>query len=138
MQKLTMNGFIEKVSDILMFRSGVEESPDGDFVPTHTAGSIVWGMILRSTLIVIISFTFLEFVQLREHIWLGLFLLWFGALYPGWKQFQVLNKRTKELLEETLCGSCRNYEPDSQLCKILDEHITKNYIPCEGLNWEPK
>ena len=133
-----MNGFLEKISDVLMFRSGIEEGSDGELVPTHTMGSIVWGMILRSSLIFIISFTFVEFAQMREHIWIALFLLWFGALYPGWKQIQVFNRKNRELLEDTLCGSCRNYEPDSQLCRIMDEHITRDYIPCEGLNWEPK
>jgi hypothetical protein len=133
-----MNGYFDKISDILMFRSGMEESPEGEYVPIQTTGSIIWGIILRSTLIFILSFVFLEFVQMREHIWIALFLLWFGAIYPGWKQFQVFNKQNKEILEDTLCGSCRNFDPTSQLCKIMDEHVTKNYIPCEGLNWEPK
>jgi hypothetical protein len=44
----------------------------------------------------------------------------------------------KKFTEDTLCGSCINFEPSSQLCKVLDEHVSVDFIPCEGLRWEPK
>ena len=44
-----------KVADYLMFREGTE-GLEGEVQPVVTTGSIVWGVILRSAIIIVISF----------------------------------------------------------------------------------
>jgi hypothetical protein len=129
---------LEKIIDILMFREGTEEEADGSLTPIITTGSIIWGALLRSSLIILIGFLFFDSFEMRQYLWILLFLLWFGAAFPAWHQYQTFEKRLKVVEEETLCGSCKHFDSSSQLCRIFDEHVTKNYIPCEGLNWEPK
>ncbi len=133
-----MNSFFEKASDLLMFREGTEEDIDGRPVPIITSGSIVWGILLRSAIIIMISFIIMAIFEYRPYLYFFFFIFWFAAAYPGWRQYQLFQERVKKVSEETLCGSCRHFEITSQLCKILDEHVTAEYIPCEGLSWEPR
>ncbi len=70
--------------------------------------------------------------------WITAFFVWLVALYPAYKQYTEYNNRIEDFLEDTLCGKCKHFEPSGQLCKLLDVHVTKNSVPCEGLSWEPK
>ncbi len=133
-----MNTFLEKISDALMFREGTEEEADGSLQPIITTGSIVWGILLRSLIVFILSFAIMIYLENRTYGYMFFFIFWFVAAYPGWRQYQLFQTRIKKVEESTLCGSCINFESSSQLCKIFDEHVTRNYIPCEGLNWEPR
>ncbi|MBI5324695.1 MAG: hypothetical protein HZB41_05400 [Ignavibacteriae bacterium] len=128
---------LDKVIDTFMFREGTEDEAEGNRQPTITTGSVVWGVILRTAIIMLLSLFLIEYFDLREYWWLLVFILWVGAAYPGWRQYQKFQNRIKSFREETLCGSCIHLDISSQLCKILDEHPTKDYIPCEGASWEP-
>ncbi len=125
----------EKISDLLLFRP--IEDDDGD-TPSMTTGSIVWGVLLRSAIIIVISFLLLDQLHLHEYWYIILFAVWFFAVYPGYQQYQKFNQKIEKMKESTLCGSCRHFDPSGQLCTILDEHVSSNYIPCEGESWEPK
>lgn len=129
---------IDKIFDALMFRMGSEEDEDGSKAPMITTGSIVWGVLLRTTISFILIGLLLDNLNLREHWYLVLFGIWAFAIYPAWRQWQIFQEKTKKFSEETLCGTCINFDETSQLCKIFDEHPTKIYIPCEGVQWEPK
>lgn len=132
-----MNQTLEKISDLFMFREGTEEE-DGKLQPVITTGSIVWGVLLRTAIVIAVSFFLMVYIENREYVFLLFFLLWFAAAYPGWRQYQIFQNRIKKVEESTLCGSCIHFDSSSQLCKIFDEHVSRDYIPCEGLNWEPK
>lgn len=127
-----------RLIDIFMFREGTEEDDMGIHQPVITTGSIVWGLILRASILMLICFFAVEYFRNAFFWWFSIFLIWFGAAYPAWRQYQIFRNRIAKIIEETLCGSCRNFFEDSQLCKIYDEHPTKDYIPCEGDSWEPK
>ncbi len=132
-----MKGNFDKLIDLFMFRMGTEEDEEGAQQPVITTGSIIWGMILRTAIIVVISFFVVSRYPSSNAVWMLLFALWLIAIYPGWQQFQNFKRKMDKFEEETLCGSCRHFDSSSQLCTIYDEHPTKDYIPCEGLNWEP-
>jgi hypothetical protein len=126
----------DKIIDVLMFREGTDDD-DGTHQPRITTGSVVWGILLRSFVLILISTLLLESLKFREYWFLILFLIWGIAIYPGWRQYKHFQEKMESFQEETLCGSCRNFDADSQLCKIYDEHVTKDYIPCQGESWEP-
>ncbi len=134
---MIMDKYIDKIADAFLFREGTQEDENGTLQPVVTVGSIVWGIILRASIIVLFSFFFIQFFRFHGYWWLALFIFWFAAIYPGWKQFQNFDKKIKDIEENTLCGKCKYFESSGQLCKIYDEHITKEYIPCDGLDWEP-
>jgi hypothetical protein len=126
---------VDKIVDVLMFREGADDDINNQ--PKITTGSVVWGVLSRSFILVIASFFVMEFLQFRQYWYIILFLIWAIAVYPGWRQYKHFQEKIEVIKDETLCGSCRNFEQTNQLCKIYDEHITKTYIPCEGNNWEP-
>jgi len=127
---------IEKLKNLFLFKEVTEEDSHNE--PVVTVGSIVWGMLLRSAIIIVVTMILMYYNGNNEMWYFSLFLIWLIALYPGWVQYQEYDNRIKKFTEDTLCGSCRNFNPDSQLCKLFDEHVGTNHIPCEGEAWEPK
>ncbi len=126
----------DKIVDLLMFRSQSDDNLSE--IPTVTQGSIIWGMILRASIIVVLSMLIIGYYKLYNYWWLSFFLLWLLAVYPAYRQYQQFSNRVKKVAESTLCGSCKYFETSGQLCSMYDEHVSTNYIPCEGENWEPK
>ncbi len=128
----------EKIKDLLLFREGTEEEDDYSRTPIVTLGSIFWGIMLRGLIVMLLMLFLIKFPSVRNNWSLLLFSLWFIAAYPAYRQYQLYYKRIEKFEEETLCGSCKNFDPGARLCTIYDEHISKDHIPCEGQNWEPK
>lgn len=124
------------IADVFMFKLHLEDEADG--TPIYTPGSITWGIMLRTLVIIIISIIIISAGDGGKVSLVFAILIWLLAIYPGFQQFQEYYKHLAVLTEETMCGSCRHFDPTSQLCKIYDEHITKDYLPCEGSNWELK
>lgn len=127
----------DKIIDLFMFR----ESSDIDnytSAPRVTFGSIVWGLILRTTIVIIAFFVLYNLFDMRQYWWISFFVIWLFVAFPAFRQYQSFNNRIDNLQEEILCGSCKYFNKYAQTCQIYDEHVNKNYIPCEGLNWEPK
>lgn len=122
----------KNIIDLFFFK----EKKDGK--PEVTTGAIIWGTLLRSFLILIISFFIIKKYFLYDYLIILIFILWFFVGFPAYKAYQNFNKEMENFSESTLCGSCRYFEKSAQLCKIYDQHPTKDIIPCEGLNWEPK
>lgn len=127
---------LEKLKHYLLFKDVSED--DNHSEPVVTFGSIVWGVLLRTAIVVVITMILMYEFGHSEMWYFSLFLIWLVALYPAWQQYQNYNKRMEKFEEDTLCGSCKHFSPDSQLCKLYDEHVTTTYIPCEGESWEPK
>lgn len=60
------------------------------------------------------------------------------AIYPAQIQYNHFKRTSKKLIEQTLCSSCRYFNPEGLHCMQLDEHVSEHYLPCEGEGWEPK
>ncbi|MFP4529357.1 MAG: hypothetical protein ACLFQX_12480 [Candidatus Kapaibacterium sp.] len=127
----------DKIIDAFMFREGSDEDSDTN-QPVVTTGSIVWGLLIRTAIIIIASMLLLDQFQWREYWWVVLFAIWLLAAWPAYRQYQKFSKRMENFESSTLCGSCRHFDPSSQLCTIYDEHVSTNHIPCGGDLWEPK
>ncbi len=127
---------LQKVVDLLMFRLPSDEDSHSR-EPQVTVGSIVWGILLRSIVLVLLVTLALESLALRQYWWMMLFIIWFAAAYPGWIQYKKYQERMDDFKESTLCGSCAHFDSGSQLCRLHDEHVSSDYIPCDGLDWEP-
>ncbi len=128
--------FIEKIIDILQFREGTIDDDYNE--PVVTIGSIIFGALLRAAIVILAIFFVVEYFDLRGFWYLTSFSVWLLAAFPAYRQYTAYNERMKNFEEETLCGKCKHFEPSGQFCRIYDEHVSKNYIPCEGLSFEPK
>jgi hypothetical protein len=107
----------------------------------NTIGSIVSWAIFRTALVMFIAMFVYEYVHRIDYVvWWSITLisLYAFVVHPIQIQYELYKKETKTVVTGTLCASCRHFEPTGVLCSILDEHVTENYVPCEGLSWEPK
>ena len=127
---------LNKIKDIFMFRQSSDED-DYSEEPNVNSGSIIWGILLRTAIIMVIIILLLENLNFRQYWWFMLFAIWIFAVYPGWSQWRKYHERIEKFSDETLCGSCTYFDKSSQLCKRYDQHVSKENIPCEGLDWEP-
>ncbi|MBX3042807.1 MAG: hypothetical protein KIT33_12900 [Candidatus Kapabacteria bacterium] len=127
----------DRILDYLMFREGGQEDNFTDN-PAVTTGSIVWGVILRTSIVIIVTLILLKQYDFHQYWWYSFFAIWFFVGFPAFRQYQKFKERIKVLEEETLCGKCRHFNEGAQVCQIYDMHVSKNHIPCEGMSWEPK
>lgn len=58
-------------------------------------------------------------------------------IYPITIQYRIFYDENKEIIEQTLCTSCKHFDKTAVLCMKLDQHPTLKVLPCEGLEWEP-
>jgi len=128
---------LKRFADYFLFRFGGQEDNYTD-KPEITFGAIVWGVLFRSSLIIVLTFLLINRFDLYGKWLIVGGTIWFFALFPGYKQYQNFQERITELDEGTLCGSCKHYNRNSQLCLLYDSHVSNNHIPCGGVSWEPK
>jgi len=130
-----MYKILEKIKDLFMFQQG---SSIDNYIspPSVTSGSILWGILLRSAVLIVCGLVAILYFEKREFAYIVAFIFWFAVVYPAYKQYNILNVRLDDLENDTLCGKCKFFIKESQLCSTLDEHISKNNIPCEGNLWE--
>jgi putative effector of murein hydrolase len=131
-----MEKFFIKLYKLLNFSTDSEIYSDEKTV--ITTGSIITGVLFRTAIIIVLSLSLNDYFDLRSNWWFVALILWFLVAFPAYNKYKEFNNATDDLLENTLCGKCRYFDPTSQLCTIYDEHITKDYIPCGGDSWEPK
>ncbi|PLX32633.1 MAG: hypothetical protein C0600_01905 [Ignavibacteria bacterium] len=107
----------------------------------NTIGSIVsWG-IFRAAIVMLLSWVVGDLVGWLDYgtWWMLTVLIFYAAvLHPMQVQYRLYKEETAQVMEGTLCSSCRYFEPTGVLCSKLDEHVSEDDIPCEGELWEPK
>lgn len=129
---------LDRLTDLLLFRyTNQGKDNNSETKPYITTGSIVWGALIRTAIIVVVSWFVVEYFDLRDY-WMVVLLTIVGlVVYPAYSQYSHFTSRIEILQEEIMCGTCKHFDPTSQLCKIFDEHVSTSYIPCEGNSWEP-
>ena len=106
---------------------------------THTLGSIIWMALLRLGVTLFVAWYLKDHFNVYSEWWLVTGLAIYGiAIYPAQIQYEYFKLNNRELIEDTLCSSCRHYRPENLHCTLLDEHVSEHYLPCEGEEWEPK
>lgn len=130
-----MESFFLKLFRIFNFSTG-EISTDGK-KEIITTGSVVWGVLTRTALIMILALSLNNYFDFRYNWWVILVIMWFFVAFPAYRKYKEFVDKSEEMISGTLCGTCRHFVRSSQLCGIYDEHISEDYIPCEGNNWEP-
>jgi len=48
-----------------------------------------------------------------------------------------ISYKNKKVIDSSLCSSCKNFDRSAVLCIKYDKHPTENYVPCDGVDWEP-
>ena len=101
-------------------------------------GDIIFWAILRTA--IVIPAVWILKSHIDEQLW---WIVIIAAIYGiiihpivlGVKRFEA---KSKDILESTICSNCKHFDPSAVLCIKYDKHPTKDYIPCDGIHWEPK
>ena len=59
-------------------------------------------------------------------------------IHPTVIHYRLFTEKNKEIIEDTLCSSCEYFDKSAVLCLKHDKHPTKDYVPCDGIDWSPK
>ncbi len=106
--------------------------------PAVTIGSIVLYCIVATAATLLVYWYIFEFQDASESWHLAFFAAWIVAMYPTLRMYETYKKQSKKIEENALCSTCRNYEETGLLCRLYDEHVSANYTPCEGNDWQPR
>lgn len=101
-------------------------------------GEIVFWTIIRTALLIVILWTSKD-VWGEKYFWLIVALSFYlFVISPAIAFYRKFMEKNKEVLESSLCSSCKHFDESAVLCMKYDKHPTKTYIPCEGSAWEPR
>ncbi|WP_337864645.1 hypothetical protein [Ignavibacterium sp.] len=101
-------------------------------------GEIVFWTIIRTALLLVILW-FSKDVWGEKYFWLIVSLSFYlFVISPAITFYRKFIESNKEVLESSLCSSCKHFDESAVLCMKYDKHPSKNFIPCEGSAWEPK
>ncbi|MBE0643300.1 MAG: hypothetical protein IH600_04410 [Bacteroidetes bacterium] len=107
----------------------------------NTIGSIVSWALFRAAIVIGLALLLIEYVRWIDYstwVALTLIMIYAAVIHPMQVQYRIYQDETKNVIDGTLCASCRYFEPTGVLCSKLDEHVSEDVIPCGGELWEPK
>jgi len=74
----------------------------------------------------------------EKFFWIvSLLAIYFFVLHPAYLSYKKFIDSNLEVINNTLCSSCKHFNESAVLCTKYDKHPTESFIPCEGTAWEP-
>jgi hypothetical protein len=101
-------------------------------------GHIVFWAIIRIAVLIPTLWILMGLMEYKYWWWLVILSVYGVIIHPMVIQFKIFYEENKEIIEQTLCTSCKHFDATAVLCMKHDEHPTTKHLPCEGLDWEPK
>ncbi len=100
-------------------------------------GEIVYKTILRAFVLTLILWWVSRYIYSTETMWIIVGITYyFGLFLPGYYGYKRFVENNKETAESTLCTSCKHFSKNEVYCVLHDQFPTRNYLPCEGNDWE--
>ena len=100
-------------------------------------GGIVYWTLIRLALS-IISVIYLSDFYYGKFWWpMVLLALYLIVVHPAYSQYKEFVKNNTAVIEDTLCSNCKHFNETAVLCMKHDKHPSQDYLPCEGMHWEP-
>lgn len=99
-------------------------------------GEIVFWTIIRTALIIPVVWILNDYIDYQIW-WVIAFSLIYGVvLHPAMIHYRLFEEKNKEIINNTLCSTCKHFDKSAVLCTKHDQHPTKYVLPCEGIDWE--
>jgi len=101
-------------------------------------GDIIFWTIIRTAITIPAIWILRSYIS--EQLWLliGIAAIYGIIIHPTFLSYKKFESKSKEVIDSSLCSTCKHFDPSAVLCLKHDKHPTENYIPCEGEHWEPK
>jgi hypothetical protein len=99
-------------------------------------GIIFWG-IIRAAVLIPVLWLLYGMMEYKYWWWFGILTVYGVVLHPALIQYRIFMHDNDELINNSLCSSCRHFDKTAVICQKFDQHPTLKSLPCEGLDWEP-
>jgi len=100
-------------------------------------GEIVFWSIFRIVLLIPILWISRDYIDFRFWWIIASTAIYVVIIHPAILHYRLFEEKNKDVIESSLCSTCKNFDKTAVLCLKHDRHPSVNYIPCEGLHWEP-
>ncbi len=99
-------------------------------------GEIVFWTIVRTAVLIPILWVMEGYLDFRFGWLVGLFALYGVVIHPAIIHYRLFISKNKEIIESTLCSTCKHFDESAVLCMLHDKHPSKIFLPCGGIDWE--
>lgn len=100
-------------------------------------GDIVFWGIIRAAVTIPAVWALSSYFY-SDFWWLvGIVAVYAVVFHPALLKYKEFEQKNKEVIEFSLCTSCKHFDKSAVLCMKYDKHPTKDFLPCEGEAWEP-
>lgn len=100
-------------------------------------GIIVFWTIIRTIIVVFFLWFLKDYIDYRFWWILSFTTIYVVIVHPISIHYRLFIENNKRVLENSLCTSCKYFDKSAVICLKWDQHPTDDYLPCEGLDWEP-
>lgn len=100
-------------------------------------GDIVFWTIIRIAIVIPSLWILKGYIDYQLWWYIIMASIYGVIIHPAAIHYRLFEERNKEVIESSLCSSCKSFDKSAVLCMMHDKHPSKEYLPCAGLDWEP-
>lgn len=93
---------------------------------------------MRTAIVIPVVWILQGYIDFQYWWIIGLTAIYGLIIHPAIIHYKLFEKKNKDIIESTLCSTCRHFDGSAVLCMKYDKHPTKEFLPCGGVDWEPK
>lgn len=101
-------------------------------------GDIIYWALIRTAILIPVIWYCSGFIDYRFWWILLCITVYLIVIYPAIRKYKKFEKKNKQIVENSLCSSCRHFDVSAVLCMKYDKHPTPEFLPCDGRDWEPE
>ena len=100
-------------------------------------GDIVFWTIMRTAVVIPAMWILRGYIDFELWWAICLMSIYGVIIHPTLIHYKLFEEKNKDIIESTLCSSCKHFDKTAVLCMKYDKHPTMESLPCEGVDWEP-
>ncbi len=101
-------------------------------------GAIIFWGIIRTALLIIALWILYGKIEYKYWWWFAVLSVYGVVVYPAMVQYRMFLHENEEIINNSLCSSCKHFDKTAVICLKYDKHPTLKLLPCKGMDWEPK
>lgn len=101
-------------------------------------GAIVFWTLVRAAVLIPALIILHDYVDYQFYWIIGIAAVYGVIIHPAVVQYNLFREKNKDVIDNSLCASCKHFDESAVLCMKHDKHPTMDFIPCEGMHWELK
>ncbi len=101
-------------------------------------GEIVYWTLIRLIILIPLVWFLQAYIDFKFWWIISLTFIYVIVIHPAFIKYKKFEEKNKDVNENSLCASCKHYNKSAVLCMKYDKHPSMTFVPCNGVDWEPK